>query len=52
MSQLLKRLGMTSGQACTLLIGLVLAIVLLVVSLPAVWNGPPTAPSTDQENRP
>ena len=51
MTDLLKRLGLTSGQACTLLLGFVLAVVLLVVSLPAVWNGPPS-PSTDQEIRP
>jgi hypothetical protein len=47
-----KRLGITSGQACTLLLGFLLAVVLLVVSLPAVWDGPGSSPSTDQEIRP
>ncbi|MFN2522962.1 MAG: hypothetical protein ABR614_06595, partial [Mycobacteriales bacterium] len=37
-AQYLARLGITSGQACTLSIGLVLGGALLTVSVPPVWN--------------
>jgi len=41
MQPYLQRLGLTSGQACTLALGLFLGVLLVVVSVPPVWNRAP-----------